>query len=58
LTALVVIAVLQACALERLPAVKCAVDGRAATTTVGLHIERRRFVEEVEYRAVHPEVLA
>jgi hypothetical protein len=54
-TALVVIAVLQACALERLPAVKCAVEGRAATTTVGLHIERRRFVED---RAVHPEVLA
>ena len=35
---------------------KCAVEGRAATT-VGLHIERRGFVEEVEYRAVHPEVL-
>jgi hypothetical protein len=42
---------------DRARIVKCAVEGRAATT-VGLHVERRRFVEEVEYRAVHPEVLA
>jgi hypothetical protein len=33
--------------------VKCAVKGCAAVAIVGLQVERRRLIEEVEHRAVY-----
>src|SRR5579863_4008620 len=43
---------------DRARIVKRAVERGAAAAAVGLQVERRRLVEEVEHRAVHREVLA